>query len=61
LHDFDLQGSDGGLLYGRVVLDAGGNVFGVTGAGPYPSPDDGVLFENYAVVAPRRDRSGRML
>jgi len=45
LHDFDLQGSDGGLLYGSVALDAGGNVFGVTGAGPYPSPDDGVLFE----------------
>ena len=45
LHDFDLQGSDGGLLYGSVALDANGNVFGVTGAGPYPSPDNGVLFE----------------
>jgi len=45
LHDFDLQGSDGGLLYGSVALDASGNVFGVTGGGPYPFPDDGVLFE----------------
>jgi uncharacterized repeat protein (TIGR03803 family) len=44
LHDFDL-GSDGGLLYGSVALDANGNVFGVTGSGPYPFPDDGVLFE----------------
>ncbi len=45
LHDFDLQGPDGGLLYGSVALDANGNIFGVTGSGPYPDPDDGVLFE----------------
>ncbi len=44
LHDFDL-GSDGGLLYGSVAPDANGNVFGVTSSGPYPFPDDGVLFE----------------
>lgn len=28
LHDFDLQGSDGGVPYGSVALDASGNVFG---------------------------------
>jgi uncharacterized repeat protein (TIGR03803 family) len=45
LHDFDLTGSDGGLLYSSVVLDAGGNVYGTASSGPYPSPDAGVIFE----------------
>jgi hypothetical protein len=42
LQDFDLLG-DGGKLYGSVVLDASGNVFGVTAGAPYPN--DGVAFE----------------
>jgi hypothetical protein len=44
LYDFDLLG-DGGELYGSVVLDASGNVFGVAAGGPYPYPNDGVAFE----------------
>jgi uncharacterized repeat protein (TIGR03803 family) len=45
LHDFDFQGSDGGMPYGSVVLDASGNVYGTTARGPYPYPDDGGIFE----------------
>jgi len=45
LHDFDLQGSDGGEPYGSVALDASGNVYGAAATGPYPFPDDGVVFE----------------
>jgi hypothetical protein len=45
LHDFDLQGSDGGEPVGGVVFDANGNVYGTAATGPYPSPDDGVLFQ----------------
>jgi hypothetical protein len=39
------DGGDGFDLYGSVVLDAQGNVYGTASAGPYPSPDAGTVFE----------------
>lgn len=45
LHSFDSGDSGGFDLYGSVVLDAAGNVYGTAAAGPYPSPDAGAVFE----------------
>ncbi len=46
LYNFNqFEGSSGGILYGSVVLDAAGNIYGTASAGPYPSPDSGTVFE----------------
>jgi uncharacterized repeat protein (TIGR03803 family) len=39
------DGSTGFALYGNVVLDAAGNIYGTASQGPYPDPDSGTVFE----------------
>jgi uncharacterized repeat protein (TIGR03803 family) len=39
------DGSAGFFPEGRVALDAGGNIYGTASQGPYPSPDDGTVFQ----------------
>ncbi len=47
LHSFNTppDASDGFFLYGSVVLDPQGNIYGTASMGPYPDPDDGTVFE----------------
>ena len=45
MHDFNLNGGEPGTLYGSVVLDASGNIYGTADAGPFNEGALGAAFE----------------
>jgi hypothetical protein len=45
LYSFGFDGSTGFFPEGKIVLDAGGNLYSTCSQGPYPSPDDGTVWE----------------
>ena len=45
MHDFNLNANEPGTLYGAVVLDASGNIYGTADAGPFDEGGEGAAFE----------------